>query len=299
MKRVLMAFALVTVAGAAGLVAQQNFDSVVVRTQPAGRGVHMLTGSGGNIALAVGDDFAFLVDDQFAPLTAKILAAVRGVTDKPVRFLVNTHWHGDHAGGNENMAKAGVILVAHDNVRTRMSTEQFIEMFNSRVPPSPRGALPVVTFVESVTFHLGNETVHVVHVPPAHTDGDAIVHFVQANTIHMGDNYFKDMYPFIDLSSGGSFEGVIRAADIALGYANDSTRIIPGHGALANRADLKKYRDVLVGVRDRVAALIRQGKTREQVIAAKPTAEWDATWGAGFMKPDVFLGIVYQSMTKK
>ena len=299
MKRVLMALALVTMGGETSLVAQQNFDSVVVRTQPAGRGVHMLTGSGGNIALAVGDDFAFLVDDQFAPLTAKILAAVRGVTDKPVRFLVNTHWHGDHAGGNENMAKAGVILVAHDNVRTRMSTEQFIELFNTRVPPSPRGALPVVTFVESVTFHLGGETVHVVHVPPAHTDGDAIVHFVQANTIHMGDNYFKDVYPFVDLSSGGSFEGVIRAADIALGYANDSTRIIPGHGPMANRADLKKYRDVMVQVRDRVAALIRQGKTKEQVIAAKPTAEWDATWGAGFMKPDVFLGIVYASLKAK
>ena len=298
MKRVLMAFALVTMAGAGSLLAQQNFDSVVVRSQPAGRGVHMLTGSGGNIALAVGDDFAFLDDDQFAPLTAKILAAVRGVTDKPVRFLVNTHWHGDHAGGNENMAKAGVILVAHDNVRTRLSTEQFIAMFNTRVPPSPKGALPVVTFVESVTFHLGNETVHVVHVPPAHTDGDAIVHFAQANTIHMGDHYFKDVYPFVDLSSGGSFEGVIRAADIALGYANDSTRIIPGHGPLANRADLKKYRDVLVQVRDRVAALIRQGKTKEQVIAAKPTAEWDGTWGAGFMKPDVFLGIVYLSLKK-
>ena len=299
MKRVLTVIALVTMAGAATVVAQQpNFDSVVVRTQPAGRGVHMLTGSGGNIALAVGEDFAFLVDDQFAPLTTKILAAVRGVTDKPVRFLVNTHWHGDHAGGNENMAKAGVILVAHDNVRTRMSTEQFIELFNSRVPPSPRGALPVVTFVESVTFHLGNETVHVVHVPPAHTDGDAIVHFVQANTIHMGDNFFKDVYPFIDLSSGGSFEGVIRAADIALGYTNDSTRLIPGHGAMANRADLKKYRDVLVQVRDRVAALIRQGKTREEVIAAKPTSEWDATWGAGFMKTDVFLGIVYQSLKR-
>ena len=298
MKRVLMAFALVTMAGAGSLLAQQNFDSVVVRSQPAGRGVHMLTGSGGNIALAVGDDFAFLVDDQFAPLTAKILAAVRGVTDKPVRFLVNTHWHGDHAGGNENMAKAGVILVAHDNVRTRLSTEQFIAMFNTRVPPSPKGALPVVTFVESVTFHLGNETVHVVHVPPAHTDGDAIVHFAQANTIHMGDNYFKDMYPFVDLDSGGSFEGVIRAVDIAMGYTNDSTRIIPGHGPMATRADLKKYRDVLVQVRDRVAALIRQGKTKEQVIAAKPTAEWDGTWGAGFMKPDVFLGIVYLSLKK-
>jgi glyoxylase-like metal-dependent hydrolase (beta-lactamase superfamily II) len=300
MKRVaLMVCTLIPAAGGTPLSAQASFDSVLVRAEPAGRGVHMLTGRGGNIALAVGDEFAFLVDDQYAPLTPKILAAVRGVTDKPVRFLVNTHWHGDHAGGNENLAKAGVILVAHDNVRTRMSTEQFIELFNSRTPPSPRAALPVVTFGESVTFHLGTETVHVVHVPPAHTDGDALVHFVQANTIHMGDTYFKDTYPFVDLSSGGSFEGVIRAADVALGYANDSTRIIPGHGPLASRADLKKYRDVMVQVRDRVAALIRQGKTREQVIAAKPTAEWDATWGAGFMKPDVFLGIVYQSLTKK
>jgi cyclase len=299
MKRVaLMVCTLIPAAGGAALSAQASFDSVMVRAEPAGRGVHMLTGRGGNIALAVGDEFAFLVDDQYAPLTPKLLAAVRGVTDKPVRFLVNTHWHGDHAGGNENMAKAGVILVAHDNVRTRMSTEQFTELFNRRSPPSPRAALPVVTFGESVTFHLGNETVHVVHVPPAHTDGDAIVHFVQANTIHMGDTYFKDTYPFVDLSSGGSFEGVIRAADVALGYANDSTRVIPGHGPLANRADLKKYRDVMVQVRDRVAALIRQGKTREQVIGAKPTAEWDATWGAGFMKPDVFLGIVYQSLKR-
>jgi glyoxylase-like metal-dependent hydrolase (beta-lactamase superfamily II) len=181
----------------------------------------------------------------------------------------------------------------------RLSTDQFIEAFKSAVPASPKGALPVVTFAESVTFHLGTEIIRVVHVPPAHTDGDAIVHFTRANTIHMGDTYFNGRYPFVDLSSGGSFEGVIGAVEAGLRYANDSTKVIPGHGALATRADLLSYRNVLLSVRDRVAALIRQGKTKEQVIAAKPTAEWDATWGAGFMKPDVFLGIVYESMKKK
>ena len=291
-------FALLLGAAAAPLAAQ-NFDSVQVRTQPAGKAaVHMLVGAGGNIALAVGEDFAFLVDDQYAPMTAKILAAVRGVTTKPIKFVVNTHWHGDHSGGNENLAKEGTVIVAHDNVRTRMSTEQFITQFNSRVPASPKAALPIVTFDASATFHLGNETVRVIHVPPAHTDGDAIVHFVNANTIHMGDNFFKDRYPFVDLSSGGSFEGVIGAVNIALGMANDDTAIIPGHGSLASKADLLRYRDVLVGVRDAVAALIKQGKTRAEIIAARPTAQWDAAWGTGFIKPDVLLGFVYDSLKR-
>lgn len=288
---------LLTAAGR--LAAQENYDSVKVQTIPAGRGVYMLLGAGGNIALSVGEDFAFLVDDQFAPLTGKILAAVRQVTDKPIRFLVNTHWHGDHSGGNENMAGAGVIIVAHDNVRTRMSTAQFIAAFNMRTPPSPKAALPVVTFSESVAFYNGGEQIHVVHVPPAHTDGDAIVHFTRANTLHMGDNFFNGRYPFFDLSSGGSFEGVIGAVNAALAYVNDSTRVIPGHGPLAGKGELVAYRDVLAKIRDRVAPLIRQGKTREQVVAARPSAEWDATWGSGFMKPDVFIGMVYDSMAGK
>ena len=291
--------ALLFAAAAAPLAAQAGLDTVTIRTIPAGKGVYMLLGSGGNIALAVGNEAAFLVDDQYAPLTAKILAAVKAVTDKPVRFLVNTHWHGDHTGGNENMAGTGVIIVAHDNVRTRMSTEQFNATFNRKTPPSPRAALPIITFSATVAFYLNDEEIHVVHVPPAHTDGDALVHFTRANVIHMGDTFFNGMYPFVDLSSGGSFEGMINAVTAALPYVNDSTRVIPGHGPLGGKAELLAYRDVLTKIRDRVAALIKQGKTKEQVIAAKPSAEFDATWGAGFMKPDVFLGIVYESMTKK
>ena len=287
------------VAAAAPLAAQAGLDTVQIRTLPLGKGVYLLMGSGGNMALSVGSDAALLVDDQFAPLSARILAAVKAVTDKPVRFVVNTHWHGDHVGGNENLAATGAVIVAHDNVRTRMSVEHFNELLNSRTPASPPAALPVVTFSETVAFHLNGEEIHVVHVPPAHTDGDAIIHFSAANVLHLGDVYFNGRYPFIDLSSGGSFEGVINAVNAGLRYVNDSTKVIPGHGALATRADLVAYRDVLVKIRDRVAALIKQGKTKEQVVAAKPSAEWDAAWGTGFMKPDVFLGVVYDSMKRK
>jgi glyoxylase-like metal-dependent hydrolase (beta-lactamase superfamily II) len=281
------------------LAAQTAMDSVKIQTIPAGPGVYMLLGSGGNIALAVGDDFAFLVDDQFAPLSGRILDAVHAVTTKPIRFLLNTHWHSDHTGGNENMANTGIVIVAHDNVRTRMGTDQFIALFNSKTPASPKAALPIVTFSESASFFVGGESIHAVHVPPAHTDGDLIVHFTRANTIHMGDLFFNGRYPFVDLSSGGSFEGVIRAVNATMAYVNDSTKVIPGHGPLAGKKELVEYRDVLVAIRDRVATLIKKGKTKEEVIAAKPSAEWDASWGTGFMKPEVFLGVVYDSMKKQ
>jgi cyclase len=292
MKRLLM----LLVGATPPLAAQAGLDTVQIRTMPLGKGVYMLQGSGGNIGLATGSDGAFLIDDQYAELSAKILAAVKAITDKPVRFLVNTHWHGDHTGGNQNLAGAGVVIVAHDNVRARMSVDNFSAAFNRTTPASPKAALPVITFSETVAFHLNDEDIHVVHVPPAHTDGDAIIHFTRANVIHMGDVFFNGSYPFIDLSTGGSFEGVIGAVNAALRYVNDSTKIIPGHGPLATRADLVNYRDVLTKIRDRVAALLKQGKSKEQVIAAKPSAEWDATWGTGFMKPDAFLGIVFDSM---
>lgn len=279
--------------------AQVNYDTVQVRSMPVARGIFMITGVGGNIGLSVGADAAFLVDDQYAPLSDKLLAAVRTLTPQPVRFVVNTHWHGDHTGGNENLANAGVVIVAHDNVRIRMSREQFIAALNTRSPASPPRALPVVTFTEGVTFHLNGEDIHVVHVGPAHTDGDAIIHFTSANVLHMGDVFFNGRYPLVDLSTGGSFEGLIAAVTTALRFTNDSTRIIPGHGPLATRADLLKYRDMLATIRDRVAGLIRQGKSRDEVIAAKPSAEWDATLGRGTIKPDMLIGFAYDSMKGK
>ncbi|HEU0077901.1 MAG TPA: MBL fold metallo-hydrolase [Longimicrobiaceae bacterium] len=276
--------------------AQQDMSGVQVRTEHVAGSVHMLTGAGGNVAVVAGADGVFLVDDQFAPLTEKIRAAVARISPAPVRFVLNTHWHGDHTGGNENLGRAGVLIVAHDNVRTRMSADQFMNNLSDTVRASPAAALPVVTFTDTVTFHLNGEEVRAFHVAPAHTDGDAVVHFRRADVVHMGDTDFNGFYPYIDLSSGGSVDGTLAAADRVLAMAGERTRIIPGHGPLSGRAELRAYRDMLATVRDRGRALAREGKTLEQVLAARPSAEFDARWGQGFMKPEPFVRIVYQSV---
>jgi cyclase len=283
----------------ASLFGQQQFDTIQVRAQALRGGVYMLTGSGGNIGLSVGGEAAFLIDDQYAPLTPKILAAVAAITPLPVRFVVNTHWHGDHTGGNENVGKTGALIVAHDNVRKRMSVEQFNDVFNRRTPASPAGALPVVTFNDTVTFHLNGDDVIVFHVAPAHTDGDAVVYFTKANVIHMGDTYFASGYPFIDVSSGGNVNGVIAAADRALTLCNAQTIVIPGHGPVSDCPALRVYRNMLVAIRDRIRAEMTKGRTLEQLKAAKLTSDFDAKWGKGFINPDVFVELVHRSLNAK
>ena len=286
-------------ASACGSVVAQDrdFSDVEIKPVKVTENIYMLMGSGGNIGLAVGNDGTFMIDDQFAPLTEKILAAIKEITDKPVKFLINTHWHGDHVGGNENINGEGALLVAHENVRVRMSTEQFMKAFERTVPPSPEAALPEITFTNSMTFHFNGGDIHVFHVKNAHTDGDAIIHFRNQNVIHMGDTFFNGMYPFIDVSSGGSLRGMISAADKLLKIANDETKIIPGHGPLSNISELREYRDMLVIVHQTILPMVRQQKSREEIILAKPTADLDEKWGGGFMQPDIFVGIVYDSMT--
>jgi cyclase len=280
-----------------GWAQDQDLSKVPVETVAVSGSVSMLTGAGGNIGVSMGADGAFLVDDQYAPMSPKIQAAVKALGPQPLRFVLNTHWHGDHTGSNEEMGKAGALIVAHENVRVRMSSEQFLKLWNEKVPPSPAGALPVVTFTDAVTFHLNGDEVRAFHIPPAHTDGDAIVHFKKADVIHMGDTFFNGMYPFIDLDSGGNVAGMIAAADLVLKMVGPRTKIIPGHGPLATATELKAYRDMLSGARDRVGALLKEGKTLEQAVAAKPLAAWDATWGNGFMKPDGFVGILYADLS--
>jgi len=287
-----LAFALATPV----LAQQQDFSKVEVQSEKVADGVYMLKGAGGNIGLSIGPNGSLVIDDQYAPLSDKILAAIKALTPDPVRFVVNTHWHGDHTGGNENLAKTGAFLVAHENVRKRMGSEQFIAMFNQKVPASPEAALPVVTFAEGVTFHWNGDEVRAFHVAPAHTDGDTVVQFVKADVVHMGDCFFNGNFPFIDTSSGGKVDGIVAAADRVLGGVTDKTKIIPGHGPVASKADLQAYRDTVKSVRDRVAKLKAEGKTKEAAVAAKPTAELDAKWGQGFIKPDVFVGLVYDSL---
>jgi len=277
---------------------QSDFSDVEITATEVAKGVHMLVGRGGNLGVSVGNDGVFLIDDQYAPLTPKIQAAIQKLSDKPIQFVLNTHWHGDHTGGNENLGKAGAKIVAHHNVRLRMSKDQVMKMRDATVPASPRGALPVLTFGDDVTFHWNDSAIHAIHVQNAHTDGDSIVHFETQNVLHMGDCFFNGIYPFIDIDSGGSIDGVIAAADRALGLANADTKIIPGHGPLATRADLEKYRDMLRSVRDRVTAAIKAGKSLDELLASKPTADLDEIWGKGFMNPETFLRIVYTNLAK-
>ena len=270
-------------------LAQQDFSKVEIKAEKVAEGVYMMTGSGGNLGLAVGPDAVFLIDDQYAPLTPKIRAAIAAITDKPVRFVLNTHWHGDHTGGNEAFAEAGALIVAHDNVRKRMGSEQFLAFFTMKIEPSPRAALPLVTFDANVTFHINGDEVAAWHCPAAHTDGDAIVHFRRADVIHMGDIHFNYMYPFIDTSSGGTAEGVIAAVDRALALAGERTRIIPGHGPLASKADLQAYRTMLAVVLERIKSQMAAGRSVQEIVDAKPTQEFDAKWGGGFIKPDTWV----------
>ena len=285
--------------GRVSLAQDVDFESVEIETIPVAENIYMLTGEGGNIGVSTGEDGVLLIDDQYAPLTDKIEAAVDAIAEQPIRFLLNTHWHGDHTGGNENLGNSGVTIVAHDEVYNRMSTEQFIEAFESTVPASPPAALPKITYNDTATFHLNGQIIQGFHVESAHTDGDTVIHFPEADVIHTGDVYFNGIYPFIDTSSGGSIAGIIQAVEQVLALAGDDTKIIPGHGALSNRAELEVYRQMLVDVQAKTEEAIAQRLTLEEFIASDPTAEYDDSLGQGFLSPEQFQTIVYNDLAEE
>ena len=285
----------------AGVLARaQNFDKVEIQAEKLTEHVYALKGSGGNIGLCVGEDGAFVIDDQYAPLTKKILAAIAAVTDKPVRFVINTHWHGDHAGGNENLGREGAVIVAQENVRKRLAMDQIFVDASGEADTSralAHAGLPVITFREEVDFHVNGDDLHVFHVEHAHTDGDAIIRFANANVVHMGDTFFNGFYPFIDLRTGGSVDGYIAAVDKVLGMVDGASRIIPGHGPVTDRAGLQKFHDMLVACRERVRQAVAQGQRLDQVQGAKPTADFDPVWGGSkFMPPQRFVQTLYEDL---
>lgn len=258
--------------------------------------VYMLMGRGGNVGVSSGEDGLYIIDDQITPITTQLLQAIRKISNKPIRFVINTHYHGDHTGGNEAIGGAGAVIISHDNIRKRMTTDQVSIFMNSTTPPYAKNALPLLTFNDRMSLHLNGETATVYYVANGHTDGDSIIHFPLSNVIHMGDMYFNGLYPYIDLDAGGAVQGMVAAVDLALSMADESTRIIPGHGPLAMTEDLRVYGDFLVEAIANVQTLIDQDMTLEQVIAAKPTQEWDDTLGNIWITPPQFVTFIYNSL---
>ncbi len=253
-------------------------------------------GVGGNMALQTGPEGNILVDSNFATVVSKTREAISAVSHDAPDALINTHWHYDHTDGNEGLHVAGFTIYAHRKTRERMATQQTIPFFHVVMPASPAAALPAITFDDTLHLWHNGDSLDLVHFDPAHTDTDIYIHFHNANVLHAGDTWFNGMYPFIDEATGGKIGGMIAAADKSLSVADNNTKIIPGHGPLGTKADLSKFRDMLSGVRDKVAALKNAGASEQEAIAKKPTVEFDAVWAKGFLTGDLFTGLVYRTL---
>lgn len=277
-------------------LAQRDFSKVDVKATKIAGSVYMITGAGGNIGVSIGDDGIVVVDDQYAPLAPKIEAALRLITPKPVRFILNTHYHGDHTGGNEFFGKTATII-AHENVRKRLVSGTTTH--GNVTPPAPIGALPIVTFNDSVTIHLNGEDVRAVHMPHGHTDGDAVIWFTKSNVVHMGDDFWVGFYPFVDRPNGGSIRGMIADVDRVIATIPDDAKVIPGHGPLSDKNGLRAFVAMLRGTLAAVESGIAAGKSLEQMKNEKVLAPWDDAWGKGFIKPDEWIETIYAELTER
>lgn len=295
MKKVLLLLFALTIATLT--FAQRDFSKIEIKTEQVTDNIYVLFGSGGNIGIYKGKEQTLMIDDQFAPLSEKILAAVQAISDKPIQYLVNTHWHGDHTGGNENLAKHGATIVAHANVHKRMSEDQK-RPFGRTTPAAPEIARPKITFSEELTFQIDGEQIMLIHIDNAHTDGDAWVYFVQSNVLHMGDTYFQGRFPYIDLGSGGSVAGVLNALNKALALVDEETKIIPGHGKVSNQAELKSYRDMVSNMHERVRLAIAVGKDLEAIKAANLTEGYES-YDGGFISAEKIVDIIYTDLSRE
>ena len=297
LRKSLLAVIFAALSSATLLMAQgQDFSKVEMKVQKVAGTVYMLEGAGGNIGASVGDDGIVMIDDEFLPLADKIESALKGITDKPVKIVLNTHWHGDHTGGNPHFGEKAPI-VAQENVRKRLVTGGKTRFGETK--PAEKSALPIITFEDKVSVHLNGEDIRAIHFPNGHTDGDSVIFFTQSNVVHMGDDFFNGgIFPFIDIDSGGSVQGMIAGDEKVLAEVPDDVKIIPGHGPLATKDDLRKFVQVLKETSAAVEAGIRKGKTLDQLKQEKVLAKWDS-WGQSFIKTDVFIEILYDSLKKK
>ncbi|PHS38632.1 MAG: MBL fold metallo-hydrolase [Robiginitomaculum sp.] len=266
-----------------------------IKITPLGNGLYMFAGQGGNIGVSNGADGLVVIDDQYARMAPKILAALETISDKPLRFLINTHYHGDHTGGNVEMHKHGADIIAHDNVRKRLSTPTENKVWNVTVQAVPKEAWPVITYSENSTLHLNGQTIKLIHVAQAHTDGDSLVYFPKANVLHMGDNFFNGMLPYIDVDGGGSINGMIAAQQLALSLADENTKIIPGHGPLSNKAELQYFNDALVDMRDLVQVRLEAGDSMEMLLKDNPLKKYEKY--SSFIQPDLMAKIIFRSLS--
>lgn len=275
--------------------AQTDFSKVQMKATKVAGNVYMLEGAGGNIGVSVGDDGLLIVDDQFAPLADKIRAALKGIADKKLKFILNTHWHGDHTGGNVVFGPEATII-AHDNVRKRLATEQKSTVFNTTTPPSPKEALPVITFDQSLSVHFNGEDIRAIHFPHGHTDGDSVIFFSASNVVHLGDDFFAGRFPFVDLESGGSVEGLVKNIGELVNKIPAGAKLIPGHGPISTLDDLKSYHRMLQQTTEIVRQKIAAGKTLDQIKSEGLPDEWKP-WGEGFIKTDRWVETIYKSLT--
>ncbi|MGI9010871.1 MAG: MBL fold metallo-hydrolase [Nitrososphaeraceae archaeon] len=280
--------------------AQKFKDVEIIVNQLDNNGTYMLVGKGGNIGLSVGDDGVLLIDSQFEQLTGKILSAIYNkITDKPVKFVINTHWHQDHTGGNENLVNNGSIVIAHENVRERLSTEQFVDFLNREYKPAPINALPTITYNDSITFYFDDDKIDLYHLPNAHTDGDSIIYFNKRNVIHTGDVYVNGRYPFIDHSSGGSIDGIITGIEKIISIIDNETKIIPGHGLLSNLDELQDYLHMLKDIRQQVETMVKNKYNLEEIIKSDITSDYDIVYSDSFINSGDFLAFVYNDIIHK
>ncbi len=276
-----------------------DFSKVEIKTTDLGDNIYMLEGQGGNITVAVGKDGIIMVDGQYAPLHDKIKAAIEAISNKPIKYLINTHFHGDHTGGNELFARDGATIVSQVNVKNRLAAGTSNGLTGAKTPPAPPAALPSDTYTNFSKIRLEGRVADLKHIANAHTDGDTYVWFKTANVLSTGDTFTNGRYPNIDFANGGNIRGMIAAADAYLKLVNARTRIVPGHGPLADKAALMEYRTMLISAHDRMAKLVKEGKSEDEVVAAKPFADFDAKWAPTELASKNFVRVVYHSLADK